>query len=185
MIRPLKYIILGVGIGLIAASFFVDNHKIVFEGNTQPKYAINGTVQEQDTTGETANTHQTGKIRTGEGCNTEDKEEDKSGSNSGSPGGDKEQSGGVETETNDVSGVETADDSNKAIEVEISIPDGVNSYRVGVILSENGLIADPAGFEEYIIEKGKDKTIKPGKYLINTDMSMDDIIEIITSGEEK
>lgn len=62
----------------------------------------------------------------------------------------------------------------------VVIPSGSSGARIAQILAENGLIADPDGFLNTVIEMKADSKLKAGTFTIPEGSSAQQIIEIIT-----
>lgn len=189
MLKSFKYIILGVGIGLIIASFFVGTQKNSVEEYPKPEYVLTEqsdastkqayeNADELTVSSETDETNELTEIVSEQPTNYDTVELDKTSQNTDN----------INVLTEDQSEKEKEEqlqmDEKDAEEIEIYISHGVNSFKVALMLYEKKLIDSPVQFEEYLIKKGVDTRINPGKYKLKQDMSIDEIVDLIT-GEVK
>lgn len=68
------------------------------------------------------------------------------------------------------------------VEIQITIPQNATSKEVGDILEKNGLIKNSYAFIIQVILYEAD--IKPGKYVLNTEYSPKEIIEVLDDDSE-
>jgi len=66
---------------------------------------------------------------------------------------------------------------------EVEIPAQIGDEEVSVILFRKGLIKSPYVFRIYAFLTGKDKKIKAGTYLLNSDLSVPEILDTLVQGE--
>lgn len=77
-------------------------------------------------------------------------------------------------------------DENRAIvNVSIAIPQGSNTESIGTILEENGLINSSVYFRILAKVKGIDSQFQYGNYDLNTGMTDEEIMKILTTQGEK
>lgn len=62
----------------------------------------------------------------------------------------------------------------------LEIKPGVHSRNIGEVLKKFGIVEDERDFERYVLEKEVDRKIQIGEFKLKSDMSVDDIIKIIT-----
>lgn len=78
------------------------------------------------------------------------------------------------------------DDTIVKIEIHnVNIKETKDMYLVGKILRDEGLIDDIYDFVDRIKELGLDNDVRGGTVKIEKGMTLDDIIKILTDGEEK
>ncbi len=65
---------------------------------------------------------------------------------------------------------------------EIHIPPRTGDEEVAEMLAQEGLIRSPYVFRLYAFLTGKDKQIKAGTYLLNSDLSISEILDILVAG---
>lgn len=63
----------------------------------------------------------------------------------------------------------------------LNIEAGMHSRNIGEILKKYDIVEDERDFEQYVLELGVDRDIRMGEYELSSDMSVDEIIEIITN----
>jgi hypothetical protein len=166
MKKSFKYLILGIGIGLIISSFFAVPAKKPVNENNKPDF-INPEVLAHNST----ELDKENEIVLGE------------------PDGDAEYNGALAGETGN-STTKTEDETTElpndpeGYYVEITIPYGTKSYSVARILYKNNLINSMDEFERRLIELGVDKKIQVGEYKIKMGSSLDEIIDIIVKQVE-
>lgn len=66
---------------------------------------------------------------------------------------------------------------------EVQIPAQIGDEEVSTILFQEGLIKSPYVFRLYAFFTGKDKKIKAGTYLLNSDLSTPEILDILIQGK--
>lgn len=156
MLKSFKFLMLGIGIGLIAASFFVPVSGEIGQ-NPRPNYSGSNSGVERN----------------------------RSVYDAGATGEKEALIGQVESNRSvcdtlalhkEVDQKEKENGGKK----QIVIPAGTDSYTVAKILYENRLIKSPEEFDNRIVEMGLDTRIRAGKYSISPEMTIDKIIFIIT-----
>jgi UPF0755 protein len=73
--------------------------------------------------------------------------------------------------------------SKKAQEVNFTISAGQGAGDIAQDLKEQGLLRSELIFKTYVWGGGRDKSFKAGRYSLNTNMSVKEIVDKITSGE--
>jgi UPF0755 protein len=68
-------------------------------------------------------------------------------------------------------------------QITFSVPKGASTRQVGQELSERGLIINPNVFLIYARFTGAAGKIQAGDYILNTNMSMSEMLDILTSGK--
>ncbi|PFJ15827.1 hypothetical protein COD67_21070 [Bacillus cereus] len=71
-------------------------------------------------------------------------------------------------------------DSGNKKEIEVEIPKGSSTSKIGEILEEKGAVKNGTVFSFYT--KAKSKNLQAGTYLLNSSMSAKDVIEQMSSG---
>lgn len=85
----------------------------------------------------------------------------------------------------DVFNQKAMDTEMNAREVSLTITEGMSVYEVGKLLEKKKLIEKPFVFviqEKLSDYKGK---IKPGTYVLNSAQTVDDILEVLSQGNEE
>lgn len=73
-------------------------------------------------------------------------------------------------------------DKENSIDVPIFIPSGSTSTQIAEILKENNLIRNELIFKIFLKENNKETSLKAGYYVLNTSMSMEDIVDELSKG---
>ncbi|MBA1333886.1 MAG: hypothetical protein HPY66_0279 [Firmicutes bacterium] len=142
MKRPFKYLILGIGIGLIVSSLFsgmnVKTEKIdTVDDFINPESIVNNSIAD-----------------------------------------DNNKNVAI------MDGSEENDPEEVCEYVDVSIPTGIGSHNVAVLLSELGLIENIKDFEDRIAELELDKKIRAGEFRVKKGSDLDRIIAIITGRKD-
>ncbi|MFQ5747668.1 MAG: endolytic transglycosylase MltG [Gemmatimonadota bacterium] len=68
-------------------------------------------------------------------------------------------------------------------QVELRVPDGATARRIVRQLADAGLVESPALFSAYVRLRGRESSLKSGRYLIPGDASWSQILSILERGE--
>lgn len=66
----------------------------------------------------------------------------------------------------------------------VYIPKGSSVSTISNILKQNGIITDPLKFRYYIKFKGLSSNLRAGEFRFYSDMTPDDVLDVLISGEE-
>jgi UPF0755 protein len=72
----------------------------------------------------------------------------------------------------------------KGIDVNVTIEEGMNLTQIAELLENAGVIEDAFVFRLYVQQKGKEKNLLPGDYVLITGADYEEILETITTGEK-
>lgn len=81
-------------------------------------------------------------------------------------------------------------DENDPTPIEVVIPQGASASRIASILynarghNENGLIVNTTSFKIYVDFIGKANSLQAGTYLLSRNMSISEIVTIISAGPD-
>ena len=89
-------------------------------------------------------------------------------------------SGETSGEEGTTSGPDEAAGESSAETVTVEVEPGVTSYRICIMLEEEGLVEDAAAFDTYLCDNGYSRKIKFGTYQIPAGASEEEIAKIIT-----
>ena len=79
---------------------------------------------------------------------------------------------------------ETEEQVPKGIEVEVEIAEGMNLTQIAALLAEKGVVDDAFVFRLFVQQKGKEKNLLPGKYMLLTGSEYEDVLNTIMAGEK-
>lgn len=80
---------------------------------------------------------------------------------------------------NEVPVADEEEEQEKVEEFVLKIESGMHSRNIGEELKKHGIVEDERDFERYVIDKEVDKKIQIGEFELRSDMSIDEIIEVI------
>lgn len=89
-------------------------------------------------------------------------------------------SGETSGEEGTTSGPDEAAGESSTETVTVEVEPGVTSYRICIMLEEEGLVEDAAAFDTYLCDNGYSRKIKFGTYQIPAGASEEEIAKIIT-----
>lgn len=76
---------------------------------------------------------------------------------------------------------DSTDEEEEVREFVLKIEAGMHSRNIGEVLKKYGIVEDERDFERYVLELGVDRRIQIGEFKLTSNMTMDDIVKIITN----
>lgn len=70
-------------------------------------------------------------------------------------------------------------------EVTVTIASGSSGRQIAAKLAEDGIISHPTAFYYYIRLNGTGANLKPGSYALRSDMSYQEIVEVLSAGNQR